>query len=244
MKHCIPPSIRRCLHFVFRPLPPLLLCLASGLFAPTVADAQTLPPILAPVSYATSVDVAAGRARFSIEFDRTPDLLTLDAFSNQADTFQFWTDTVSADPLTSTLDGLVGAGPLGTQAVLTAVSIPATGLLDYIWPRDASYTGPRDSGGWGEVQAQGAYFLDGETVSFEVPLSVLNATADGNFYYVFETFQYGAGGAVNYFGTSGQEYCVSCVPEPATVLLLGIGLVLLAAMARHARPQPIRFATR
>lgn len=244
MTHLIPPSLRPFLPAMFRQLPALLLFLAAGLFTPTFARAQALPPILAPVSYATSVDLAAGLAPFSIEFDRAPDLLTVDAFLRQADGFQFWTDTVSADPLTSTYDGLFGLGPLGTQAVLTAVSIPATGLLNYIWPRDATYTGPRDSGGWGEVQAQGAYALDGATVSFDVPLSVLNATADGNFYYVFETFQYSEGGSINYFGTSGQDYCVSCVPEPAPLLLLGIGICVLAALARRARPHPNRFAAR
>lgn len=162
----------------------------------------------------------------------------------QAGTFQFWTDTVSADPLTSTYDGLFDAGPLGTQSVLTAVSIPTTRLLDFIWPRDATYTGPRDSGGWGQVQAQGAYVLDADTVSFDVPLSVLNASADGNFYYVFETFQYGGGGTINYFGTSGQEYCVSCVSEPAAVMLLAAGLLLLTTVARRAKPSRNRFALR
>lgn len=207
--------------------------LAASALAP--AGAQSLRAPIAPLSYATSVDLAAGTATFSVRFDRTPDLLTVDAFLRQADTFQFWTDTASTDPIGSTLDGITGQGPLGTQSVLTAVDIPATGQMTYIWPQDGSYTGPRDSGGWGQIQASGDYLLAADdTVSFSVPLSVLRA-ADGVFYYAFETFQYGAGGGTDYFGVSGQTYWVSCVPEPSAAMLLAGGLLPMASLARRRR---------
>jgi hypothetical protein len=183
-------------------------------------------------------------ARFSIRFDRTPDLLTVDAYLRQADTFQFWTDTASRDPINSTYAAMRGDVPLGTQSVLTAVDIPSSGKMSYIWPQDASYTGPRDSGGWGQIQGSGAFTLAPDnTLSFEVPLSMLHAS-DGVFAFGFETYQYGAWGEIDYFGVSGKDYWVtSCVPEPAEAVLLGAGLLLLSMWARRRRV-PVAFTRR
>jgi len=213
---------------------PAILVLGLAALAP--AHAQTPAPIAA-VHYGSTVDLGTGMAHFALQFDRAPDLFTVDAVSRQADTFQFWTDTVAADPIASTDAGVAGAGPLGTQAVLTAVDIPSTGKLTYIWPQDPGYTGPRDSGGWGIVEAQGAYVLSGDTVTFDVPLSLLRAP-DGKFYYGFETYQYGAWAGVDYFGEAGKDYWVTCVPEPSQALLLLAGLAALAAGLRRRRSSP------
>jgi hypothetical protein len=211
----------------------LLAACLLGVFVLAPACAQALPPIIQPVWYATSVDSSAGMAHFSIRFDRAPDLVTADEFFRSADGFQFWTDTASDDPIGSTYAGILGEGPLGTQAVLTNTNIPGTGSLAVIWPQDPSYTGPRDPGGWGSIEAYGDYTLGPDnSVSFDLPLSLLHA-ADGVFYYVFETYQYGAGGLIDYAGISGQEYFVTYVPEPAEVLLLASGLAVLAFMARR-----------
>jgi hypothetical protein len=213
----------------------LFVACLLGLSVLAPARAQAQPPVIQPVWYATSVDLSAGMAHFSIRFDRAPDLATGDEFFRPADTFQFWTDTASDDPIGSTYAGIEGYGPLGTQTVLTGANIPSTGSLTYIWPQLLSYLGPRDPGGWGSIEANGAYTLGPDnSVSFDVPLSLLHA-ADGVFYYVFETFQYGAGGTIDYAGISGQEYFVSCVPEPSEILLLGSGLAVLAFRARRRR---------
>lgn len=227
------------LRFAFGRLRAACLFAACLLCAPGPAHAQALPPPIAPLWYASTVDPTAGTATFSIRFDRRPDLLTVDEFLRQADTFQYWTDTASTDPVRSTLDGINGDGPLGTQSVLTAVDIPATGRMTYIWPQDASYTGPRDAGGWGAIQGSGSYLLGpDDTVSFVVPLALLHAP-DGVFNYVFETYQYGAGGETDYFGVSGQAYWVSNVPEPCAAMLLAGGLALLALPAAARRRSPL-----
>jgi hypothetical protein len=209
-----------------------LLCVCALVPA---AYAQSDGAAIKPVWYASTIDPDAGLARFSVRFDRMPDLLSVDDAFRPADSFQFWTDTTSSNPIESVYAGLQGSGPLGTQSVLTSVDIPASGTMTYIWPRDASYTGPRDSGGWGSIEGHGAYTLEADgTVSFDVPLSLLHA-ADGFFYYAFETFRYGAIGSIDYFGIGGQEYSVSCVPEPSEALLLLAGLVVMPAMLRRGR---------
>jgi hypothetical protein len=211
----------------------LLAACLLGVSVLAPACAQALPPVIQPVSYETSIDLSAGLAHFSIRFDRAPDLATGDQFFRPADTFQFWTDTASDDPIGSIYAGIEGYGPLGTQAVLTAANVPSTGSLTYIWPQLLSYTGPRDPGGWGSIESEGAYTLGPDnSVSFDVPLSLLHAS-DGVFNYVFRTYQYGGGGLIDYAGISGQEYFVSCVPEPSEILLLGSGLAVLAFMARR-----------
>jgi hypothetical protein len=198
-----------------------------------------LPPgVIQPVWYASTVDMAAGTATFSVRFDRAPDLLTVDEVFRQADAFQYWTDTVSADPIGSTYDGIFGTGPLGTQSVIATGAIPLNGQLTYIWPTLLSDPAPRDPGGWGTVQAYGGYRLAGDTVSFDVSLVLLHAQADGRFNYAFETYQFGAGGTVDYLGVSGQAYEVPAVPEPSPSAMLGVGMLLLgvrAAARRHGR---------
>jgi hypothetical protein len=185
---------------------PLILAGLSALcvLAPARA-ADTLPPTIAPLWYGSSIDMAAGMAHFSIGFDRKPDLLTVDAFARQADSFQFWTDTSAPDPIAATYAALQGQIPLGTQSVVSAVDIPVSGKITTIWPQDASYTGPRDSGGWGIIEGYSSYTLGTDNVlGFDVPLALLHA-ADGVFTYGFETYQYGSWGQVTTSGSAARS---------------------------------------
>lgn len=206
--------------------------LCACAFAPAHAD----PLPIGTLHYGTTVDMTTGMAHFSLQFDRAPDLLTVDSVGRQADSFQFWTDTLSANPIQSTFDGISDTGPLGTQAVLAAVDIPVTGKMTFVWPQDANYTGPRDSGGWGIVEGQGAYALAADnTVTFDVPLSLLHST-DGKFYFGFETYQYGAWQGTDFFGEAGKEYWVGNVPEPSQAALLAGGVLALVIYTRRRRP--------
>jgi hypothetical protein len=205
---------------------------ASLLLLPVVATAgaHAEPGFLVPVRYATAVNFTAGLATFTIGFDRTPEFFNVADPALPGDDFQFWTDTVSTEPIESTYAGLFGTGPLGTQMMVTTTAIRDRNQVTLVWPQLLTDPGPKDPGGWGSVEAYADYTLtDDNTLSFDVPLALLRAP-DGRFNYVFETFQYAAGGYIDYYGVSGQAYPV---PEPSMALLFAAGMALLAPMRRR-----------
>lgn len=229
----MPANPLRMLPFPSRHALACSLLLLSSLSA---AHADAAKGFLRPLHYSTTFDVAAGTASFAVQFDRAPDFFTLDSANRAADAFQFWTDTISTDPIASTYAGILGTGPLGTQMLVTTSYLPTTNQLSFVWPQLLEYPGPKDPGGWGSVEAFGGYTLAADnTVSFDVPLALLHAP-DGHFNYVFHTGSYGDGGLINYFGTSGQSY-VPCVPEPVHGVMLGAGVLLLLTGARTRRRQ-------
>jgi len=212
----------------------MLACGLLLLFATAPARAEAPPGYLVPVSYGTTVDLAAGIATFAIRFDRTPDFINDANPTLEGDAFQFWTDTVSTDPIRSTYDGILGRGPLGTQMMVTTRAIETTNQLLYVWPQLQTDPGPKDPGGWGSIVAYADYTLAADnTLSFDVPLALLRAP-DGHFNYVFQTYQFNDGGFINYAGVSGETYPMPCVPEPSAALLLAAGLIL-PALARRRR---------
>jgi hypothetical protein len=176
-----------------------------------------------PLTYSTSVDIAAQTATFQVKFDHTPDLLTVDAYFRQADCFQFWVDAVAPDPMERAYAGLSGTLPADTQTVISTREIPRTGALEIIWIAPLDAPGARDRGGWGSVAGSTPYSLATDnTVAFTLPLSLLRDT-DGDFYYSLATFAYGAQGYPVYSGVSG---CAYPVPVPGALLLgtFGVGL--------------------
>jgi hypothetical protein len=211
-----------------------LACSLLLLSALNPARADAAPGVIVPLAYSTTFDVVAGTASFAVQFDRAPDFFTLDSANRAADAFQFWTDTVSTNPIASTYAGILGTGPLGTQMIVTASYLPITNQLSFVWPQLVTDAGPKDPGGWGSVEAFAGYTLSADhTLRFDVPLALLHAVG-GNFNYGFETYQYGSWGAVDYFGASGQSY-VPCVPEPVHGVMLGAGLLLVAGARRRTR---------
>ncbi len=213
----------------------LYACGLLLLVAVAPARAEAPPGYLVPVSYGTTVDLAAGIATFAIRFDRTPDFINDANPALEGDGFQFWTDSVSTDPIRSTYDGILGRGPLGTQMMVNTRAIETTNQLLYIWPQLLTDPGPKDPGGWGSIEAYADYTLAaGNTLSFDVPLALLRAP-DGHFNYAFQTYQFNDGGYINYLGVSGETYPMPCVPEPSAALLLAAGLVLPAVVRRRRR---------
>lgn len=213
-----------------------LACSLLLLSALVPAHAQLLPGTIEPLSYGTTIDLAAQTATFAIRFDRAFDFVTLDEVGRQADQFAVWTDTVSTNPQRSTRDGLIGRGPLGTQMVVINGTDSSVNQLSYAWPQLLTDADPTDPLGWAVVKGSASYVLDSDnTLSFIVPLALLHA-ADGHFNYSIETFLFGRWGALEYFGTSGQEYGL-CVPEPAHAAMLGAGLLLLTGARQLRRKQ-------
>lgn len=208
-----------------------LLLLVAG----ALARAEAPPGYLVPVTYGTTIDLAAGIATFAMRFDRTPDFINEANPAIDGDGFQFWTDTVSTDPIRSTYDGILGRGPLGTQMMVTTRTIQTNDKLSYVWPQLQTDPGPKDPGGWGPVKAYADYTLAADnTLSFDVPLTLLRAP-DGHFNYVFQTYQFNDGGYINYAGISGETYTTPCVPEPSAALLLAAGLIVPLVARRRRR---------
>ena len=79
--------------------PMLAGILAVACATPAFAD----PGVIVPIWYSSSVDLSAGLATFTVQFDRAPDLYTTDAFFRQADNFQFWTDSEAPNAVARTL---------------------------------------------------------------------------------------------------------------------------------------------
>jgi hypothetical protein len=203
------------------------LALGLALAAPASADPIT------PLWYGSWVHSPSATATFFVHFDRAPDLLAMDEFERQADTFQYWTDSEAPDPIGRTYAAIRGDIPFGTQTVISAREIPFLNQIEMIWPQPDSYTGPRDRGGWGSIEGHAAYSLwDDRLLSFTVPLALLH-DADGHFHYTFETYEFGSGSGVDYHGVSGKFYAVSPVPEPAQAALLLAGVGFLAARNRR-----------
>jgi len=194
---------------------------------------------IAPRSYSTTIDRPTATATFSIQFDRAPDLFTVDTAGRQADSFQFWTDSNAPDPVGRAYAGLFGELPPDTQAVITAVEIPRLNQLEIVWVKPLTWEGPRSSGGWGSVEQHVAYTLtDDHLLSFTMPLSFLRDT-DGDFYYAFETYDYGSWGGQTFSGIRGERYEVPPVPDPACATLLVVGAATLLAWQRRRRTDAI-----
>lgn len=204
----------------------LATCLSITMLAP--ASAQ-----IAPLWYSTSVDLASSTATFSVQFDSTPDLFTVDEYRRQADSFQYWVDSEAPDPIGRTYAALFGELPPDTQTVISAQEIPTLNQLEFIWVKPLSWPGPRSSGGWGSIEGHRPYTLTADNVlSFDVPLCLLR-DCDGTFYYAFETYQFGASGGVIYSGVSGEFYSVPAIPEPSAAILLLLGLGMITPCMRR-----------
>lgn len=194
-------------------------------------QAYDLP--LHPTEYRAVMDFASGQANFSVRFDRSPDFFTLDDVGRPADSFEFFTDTVSSDPIQSVIEGMYRSGPLGTQTIIGSYEVAARRQLTIWWPKPRSEWRPDDHIVHAALSTYGEYTLVGDTLSFSVPLSLLH-DPDQTFYYGFQLFQYGGWTTFNYYGTSGQTYILP-VPEPSRTAMLGAGVLLLVAASRRGR---------
>jgi hypothetical protein len=118
---------------------------------------------------------------FRIVFDQVPDFFTTDSFGRQADSFQYFIVGNPSLPYPSNYDSIIR----GEEIHWTIDLIP----IRNAFPPD--YSDPR-SGGWGTVRGEVPYTLNGSTLTFAAPLSLIsNRTDASNISYHLETYAYG-----------------------------------------------------
>jgi hypothetical protein len=208
----------------------LVLTLATvAAAAPTVRAGFTI------VDQSVNVDAARGRAAFALRFDARPDFRSVDEFDRLANSFQYEIDA----------DATALPGDLSLRGVDAVVRGDEIRFADALRIRSGIARGEIDpdpaAGAWGPVRATVPFQLEGERLSFEVPLSAI-ADDDGRFAYrVFSTE----------FGLTTSEITAGAnlaavVPLPAAIWAGGAMLAALAlvraARTACARPAPLSLA--
>lgn len=216
------------------------ILLGAGLLALCAHAAASGGSPLTFWAYSAKVDASDQTATFTIRFKAVPDLYTTDPNGQIKDSFAFWVDPDAPNAYDRAFDHLIGDLPNSKQTFIASSTIADVGQLQTSWVQDSTtYPGPWGANGWGSVEGYVGYTLTGRTLSFDVPLSMLQDT-DGRFYYSLMVLRYGAAeGNVLYDGVSGITYRApfpvpSPVPEPASWLLLAGGGLMLAGVGRRS----------
>lgn len=162
-------------------------------------------------SQSVVVDMPNQEALFTLVFNRTPDFYTLDEYDRQSDGFAYYID-FDCNP--------VWQGSNFVETIISGGEIHAYGQIPF--RNESGTSSDPTSGGWGEIRALVPYQLDEATLTFTVSLEQIG-DIDGQFGYALHLGEYGA--------TTDWLY-VPCVPEPATILLFGIGALLLRCRRR------------
>ena len=165
-------------------------------------------------SQSVTVDMENEEVLFAIVFNRDPDFYTVDEHDRQADEFQYYID-FDCNPVQQ---GVKFQGASSAETIVRGGEIYAYDQIPF--RNESGTSSDPTSGGWGEIRALVPYQLDGAVLTFTATLETIG-DIDGQFGYALGLSEYGA--------TTDWLY----VPEPATVLLLGIGAVLLRGIRRH-----------
>jgi hypothetical protein len=155
----------------------LALCTLGAAALPASAGG----PALFATHHSIVWDDDARTVTFSITYNRLPDFFTLDSMGRQADSFQWYLDTLPGD------NGFGGAIPWET--IIRGEEIHIAGDIRI---RDATRGpgGGPDGGGWGPLVGSVPYTMVDTTQTFIVPFATLN-TPDGNMAFELQLLQYG-----------------------------------------------------
>jgi len=162
--------------------------------------------------YRVWVDQSNDVTHFKVVFSQPPDFWTMDPLGRQANAFQFYIGN-SRNPV----------------MLLQSNKIPVDNLVSV---REPSPPDPSDpySGGWGRLDKEVAYTLQGDRIDFTTALSDLKVT----YPFTYDLLACDYGGATTYIqGAISQN----TVPEPSTLALVIVAVLLTACFAfRHSWP--------
>lgn len=164
------------------------------------------------IAYATFIiesesvifDLDTQQVLFTIIFNEPPDFYTVDEFGRIAKSFQYHID----------FEGLLPF-PISFETVIRGPEIYVYGQIPF--RNKLGESSDPTSGGWGEIRALVPYELAASTLTFSSSLEAIG-DLDGLFSYRLDLYEFGA-------TTDSLES--RSVPEPATLLLLGLGAVMV-----------------
>jgi uncharacterized membrane protein len=192
----------------------LAVTLAASFFcAAAYSDAQVTFGLTN--GYVSNIDGGSNVA-FSLTFNQVPDFFALDQSGRQASGFQFYISTSTNTP-SSPYASLIRGDEIHIAGV---IPIRDDGQPDTTDP---------NSGGWGSIRGSVPDVLNGQTLTFSVPASVLNVS--GPFGYELVLDSYG-GMTSNYFGASGGPIIPPLPPAP-------VGRYTIATVARDSYFRPV-----
>ena len=159
-----------------------------------------------------------GNVDFSLTFNQVPYFFTVDEFGRQANAFQFY---IATNPFT----GLYPPRPYAS--LIRGGEIHVAG--DIRVRNDSPPDPDPNASGWGSIRGIVPFTLNGQTLTFSVPSSVLNVSAP--FAYTLQLTRYGASTGV-YPGLSGGPIPI---PEPSSSFLAAIGAIAIAGLSLTRR---------